>query len=466
MASSRSPLIAASAIVCAVSVVSVTIVARQGNADRPVFPKSFGGEKTVVITPHSVARLLIDPTEQPWKPQVNTERQRGDVAKLYARVAPAVVVIRTDSGHGTGFLIDATGTIVTNHHVIADGLRHDPVRRASYAMVHVGTVSPDGTMAVQREARRAYVHKFDVTVDLAVLRVDHVGAALPFLPLSDAAPKPGAAVVAIGHPAAGLLWTVRTGEVSAAGRMPSDLVDVMMMRLAAAAARRDRIAAELERLPSRRIVLTSMSINPGDSGGPITDLQGRVVAVTFAVPRNPSLAKFGYHVHLDELKAFVKSVPASPTLMVPDAWAIGPEVELGDVDGDRRPDVLAAGEDGEVSALLLDVDNDTPAAAFRDVGALVSARTWELEAAIHRVADGAIGFYDSDNNGTIDVILSAGDDAAANVRFTRAAGGQWQIEVGKPLRAISAAHFKVPAIGRRFEQLMAQIARQPKTEKQ
>ena len=427
-------------------------------------PRTFPGPRTTVLTPESISRMLREPEESSrgaWRPEVNTERARGDAAALYPRMAPAVVAIRTLAGHGTGFLIDDQGTIITNHHVAAVAAMHDPVRRASYVMAHLGTLQPDGIMSLQREARRAYIHKLDAAMDLAVLKLSGLpaGTKLPFLTLAPAPPKPGSPAVALGHPAAGLLWTIRTGEVTSIGRLPADLANVVMFRLSAAAARRDQIVAELERLPSRRIVQTSIGINPGDSGGPVTDPQGRVIAVTFAVPRDPSLAKFSYHVHLDELKAFLKGVPATPMLVTPDPWDMGPEVAVIDVNGDTRPDMLLAGEDENVDTVLVDVDNDTPVALLRDADALVAKRRWEFEAAVKPERDGATAFYDTDNDGTVDLIISGGENIATNARFTRTPAGQWQVEVGKPMHPIAGAHFRNAAIGKRFEALMAEFIR-------
>ena len=446
------------------AIVLVSSMAAAWQAATPQIPRTFVGPRTTVLTPESVSRLLREPEEATrgaWRPEVNTERARGDVAALYARMAPAVVAIRTLAGHGTGFLVDAQGTVITNHHVAAAAAMHDPVRRASYVMAHLGTLQADGTMSVQREARRAYIHKLDAGMDLAVLKLSGLppGTKLPFLTLADAAPKPGAPAVALGHPAAGLLWTIRTGEVTSIGRLPADLANVVMFRLSAAAARRDQIVAELERLPSRRIVQTSIGINPGDSGGPVTDPQGRVIAVTFAVPRNPALAKFSYHVHLDELKTFLKAVPPNPILVTPDPWDMGSDVAIVDLNGDNRPDLLVAGEEDNVDTLLVDVDNDTPVALLRDADALVSKKRWEFEAAVKPEGDGATGFYDSDNDGTIDLILSASGNTATNTRFTRTPAGQWQIDVGKPFDPISGAHFRTPAMGKRFEALVTEFIR-------
>jgi S1-C subfamily serine protease len=443
------------AVLVAIATATAAAVAQ---GERVALPRSFGSGVRTVITPESVWRLIVDPSEQPWRPDVNREHSRGYAAALYPKVAPAVVVVRTDSGHGTGFLIDDRGTLVTNHHVVEEGLRHDAARRASYAMVHLGTLSRDGSMTLQPGALRAYVYAIDAARDLALLRVERApGAApLPFLALAEAGARPGVPIVVVGHPAAGMLWTVRTGEVASVGRMPADMVNTVMTRLSAADSRRDDIASALARLTSRRIILTSAGINPGDSGGPVLDAAGRVVAVTFAVPASPSLAKFSYHMHLDELKVFLQDVPSAPRLVPPDPWALGPQVALDDLDGDRRPDVLVAGDE-EPDTFLFDLDNDTPLASVRDLDDLVSRRTWEFEAGLRSAGDRMTAFYDSNGDGTIDLVLTAGADPAHHARFTRDAAGRWQVQTGAPLKPIGGANLRSPALAARFDALVSAL---------
>ena len=73
------------------------------------------------------ALLNGDPTVQPLpavsgKP-VTPDKGESVAGKIYDQASPAVVSIRTDSGSGTGFLIDRKGTLVTNAHVVGSADR-------------------------------------------------------------------------------------------------------------------------------------------------------------------------------------------------------------------------------------------------------------------------------------------------------------------------------------------------------
>src|SRR5262245_52918772 len=91
----------------------------------------------------------------PWKPRVDREVGRGS-EELYAKVAPAVVVVRTATGHGTGFLVHPDGWVVTNHHVIARaGL--DRKTGAQEATVYLGRLR-DGLMELDKRGVPALVY--------------------------------------------------------------------------------------------------------------------------------------------------------------------------------------------------------------------------------------------------------------------------------------------------------------------
>jgi hypothetical protein len=254
--------------------------------------------------------------------------------------------------------------------------------------------------------------------------------ALPFLALSPVPPRPGMSASMVGHPSAGMLWTFRTGQVAASGRAPADLVDLVMARLTAAPADKQAIGEAIRQLPSRRIVLSSCEANPGDSGGPLVNDDGQVLAVTFAIPVEPTKAKFTYHVHLEELQAFLESRPARPSLMVPDPWDAGPGAQYKAYGGDRRIDTLILGGD-EPEMVLFDLSGRTSFAGITNddqaYGRLVAEKGWRFDVALRLAPGEATGFYDTDRDGSIDLVLIGSDSRTADVRMTRSASGVWTV---------------------------------------
>ena len=176
------------------------------------------------------------------------------VADIYARVSPGVVFIAARGGGvqtaedpgggaaatGSGFLIDAEGSIVTNDHVVA-GSRSVTVRFG------------DGDAVPARLRGR------DPSSDLALLQVDAADIPAGVKPVELATSKglrPGDAAIAIGSPF-GLAGTVTTGIISAL----------------------DREIPAPNRFTISGVLQTDAAINPGNSGGPLLDARGRAIGV-------------------------------------------------------------------------------------------------------------------------------------------------------------------------------------------
>src|SRR6516225_4539485 len=138
---------------------------------------------------------------------------------------------------GSGFIIDSSGYVVTNSHVIADA---DEIQI---------TLS-DGTSFA------AKLIGDDDKTDLALLKIDAPGP-LPSVPFGNSdAIRVGDRVMAVGNPY-GLGGTVTTGVISATGRdLHAGAFDDFMQ--------------------------IDASINPGNSGGPSFDLKGEVIGVNSA----------------------------------------------------------------------------------------------------------------------------------------------------------------------------------------
>jgi Do/DeqQ family serine protease len=141
---------------------------------------------------------------------------------------------------GSGVVVAADGTIMTNVHV---------VERAS--RIHV-------TLADQREFDATLVGA-DADADIAVLRVP-AGGALPFIALGKSSDLMiGETVIAIGNPF-GLTHTVTTGVVSAVGRSLRE-----------------------EERTYTDFIQTDASINPGNSGGPLLNIKGELIGINTAI---------------------------------------------------------------------------------------------------------------------------------------------------------------------------------------
>jgi S1-C subfamily serine protease len=181
-------------------------------------------------------------------------------------------------GTGSGFVWDAAGHVVTNHHVLA-GASGATVRLAdgrAFSAALVGT-SP--------------AH------DLAVLRIGvAIGRPSP-LPIGTSADlRVGQKVFAIGNPF-GLDWTLTTGIISALNReLPAQAGSVMV-----------------------GLVQTDAAINPGNSGGPLLDSAGRLIGVNTAIfsPSGAS-AGIGFAVPVDVVNRVVPRLIADGGYVRPD----------------------------------------------------------------------------------------------------------------------------------------------------
>lgn len=185
----------------------------------------------------------------------------ASVEKLFEKVRPSVVIITFAGrdggreGQGTGFVVGPNGLIATNLHVLGEA-----------RPIHVETA--DGK-------------RFDVTVieasdraaDLALVRIGATD--LPSLQLGDSeALKEGQPVVAVGNPH-GLTHSVVTGVVSGQ-----------------------------REINGQQMIQLAIPIEPGNSGGPLLDLEGRVHGLL--TMKSQVTANLGFAVPINRLKPLVE----------------------------------------------------------------------------------------------------------------------------------------------------------------
>ncbi len=203
------------------------------------------------------------------RPASNTSGRARSVGDVFAAEGRGVVYVQAEGvssdsplgagGQGTatgsGFLVDDSGTILTNAHVVEGADRV--------------TVSFEDDNGNEIEAE---VKGRDVSSDLAVLKIDAGEAkGVSPIPLGDSSrAQVGDPVIAIGNPF-GLTRTVTTGIVSAVQR---------------------RIDAPND-FSIGDVIQTDASINPGNSGGPLLDAQGRAIGINAQIATDGSQGSVG-----------------------------------------------------------------------------------------------------------------------------------------------------------------------------
>jgi putative serine protease PepD len=176
------------------------------------------------------------------------ERKPDSVAGLANRVLPSVVSITTGSGStGSGFIIDSSGFILTNNHVVEQA------------------VLSKGRILVTLNNGEEFESKIigrDASYDLAILKILATG--LPALQFGNSDEVAvGDSVIAIGSPL-GLSGTVTLGIISAKDRAVT----------AGGSAGETSFINALQ---------TDAAINPGNSGGPLINTAGAVIGVNSAI---------------------------------------------------------------------------------------------------------------------------------------------------------------------------------------
>lgn len=388
----------------------------------------------------------------------------ADVADVYARVAPSVVLVRTPQGFGTGFVVDPSGWIITNHHVIASA-PFVAASKAQQVTVYFGTLV-DELMTIDDTGRRAVVFSASEALDLALLHVvDPLPAPAPrAIELAPSGARPGEDCLAIGHPVAAMLWSVRRCQVAGVGDWPRGMIDVVMRRMALEEAERAQLDAALARSPHRKVVVSTCGISPGDSGGPLLDRDGRLLGVTFAIPRaadreetGVSVDKFSYHVHGDEVRAFLANRPAAPQIVPPDPWPAARLAVAADLDEDGSAETILFGNrpGGPMVGFMADLDEGSAAELTPErLGAPDFTEVWDFEFALH-LQPTPRAFYDTDGDGRVDLVLGDvdGNDVAESVLVLR--DGAWTVEDGGGRRLIDPSLFRDAAMAGRLEQVLA-----------
>lgn len=236
-------------------------------------------------------------------------QSRGDGKRLSARTEGST---RKYQSLGSGVIVDPTGLIVTNNHVI------------------------EGTPAVLVVLRdkRVFEAKLvlrDARTDLAILRIDHAGATFPAVNLGESDTlRVGDFVLAIGNPF-GVGQAVSHGIVSAVARTRIGTSDY------------------------QSFIQTDAAMNPGISGGALVDLSGRLVGICTAIFSRSGLGHgVGFATPVEMVRYVVASAQRGATSLKR-PW-LGAKFKTGNLD------VLDSARRIRAGALVASILPQSPAA--------------------------------------------------------------------------------------------------------
>jgi serine protease Do len=173
-------------------------------------------------------------------------------------------------GMGSGVIIDPSGLVLTNEHVVRDA---DQIKVTVY--------DSDGN---KKNYTGTVVGK-DARTDVAVVRI-HAGHKLPYAALGDSSSvRVGQWAIAIGSPF-GLAQTMTVGVISAA-----------------------RQSLPIEGREYRNLIQTDAAINRGNSGGPLLNIRGEVIGINTAIYAPTGVfAGIGFAIPINQAKDIMQEL--------------------------------------------------------------------------------------------------------------------------------------------------------------
>jgi len=188
--------------------------------------------------------------------------------EVTAQTRRAVVRLKTDLGSGSGFIIDPSGLILTNNHMVSD---------AEEITVYL----EDGT------SYTGTVEARDLVRDLALVKIE--ATELPYLELGDLSEVGlGQQVIVLGYPLGAENVSVTSGLVS---------------------------TIDFDSGRNITWVQTDSAINPGNSGGPMLDLRGRVIGVVSAKMIGVAVEGMGFAISANTVNIYLPRLMAGETIV-------------------------------------------------------------------------------------------------------------------------------------------------------
>ncbi len=260
-------------------------------------------------------------------PKAESPTTRGAAeATIYQRISPAVVMIVTQEGLGSGSIISADGTILTNRHVVGTAKRVGVIFKPATEGEDVRQLMKDKDQIVIAD-----VVKVDAARDLAIIKVpkmpDHAPDPIKLAAFESV--KIGDDAHAIGHPT-GEAWTYTKGYVS------------QIRRGYEWGNREENIKHKAD------VIQTQTPINPGNSGGPLLNNSGMLIGVNAFKGDGEGL---NYAIAVSDVRAFLdETEAAAPVMIASTAQTSAPQ------SSDCKPHLLFEGRNKQNDARIREFD--------------------------------------------------------------------------------------------------------------
>jgi S1-C subfamily serine protease len=283
--------------------------------------------------PNTVNEGRIETTLNNIKKNLILEETRGvGGITVYKKASPAIVLVLTNEGTGTGSILDNVGHLLTNWHVIK-----------GYDQVAI-FFKPERDIELKEEQLYfAKVIKVDQVTDLALLKIKNPPGNLPVLELGNINDVEVAQDVhAIGHPG-GEIWTYTKGIISQIRPnykwKYNDTVEHVS-----------------------RVIQTQTPINPGSSGSPLLNDNSEVIGINSFIREGEGL---NYAVSVDVIQEFLErrnsrlaGRPSTTSQIAPVSKE--PSYYRYDTNGDGIDDLIEGDSDGNglIDMYIVDLNQD------------------------------------------------------------------------------------------------------------
>ncbi len=251
----------------------VDSILKKTTTESNVEQKNDEDKKVLVVTQSE--KNTIDIVEQSMPSVVS-------IALSQVSLSQKTGVVDESSKIGTGFVVDASGIIVTNQHVVSG--------------------STAGYKIITNEGEEYNVEQIlkDDLYDIAVLKIDTQGKTFKAIELGDSSNlKVGQSVIAIGTPLGEYSGTVTTGIISGLNRKVT------------ASSNSGWFTTTSKTYEG--VIQTDAAINSGNSGGPLIDSQGQVIGINFATTASADNISFSIPINkvkgrLEEYRTYGKFI--------------------------------------------------------------------------------------------------------------------------------------------------------------